>query len=209
VALVAPLLDLYLVRVGYGYSVIAITVMVAHAYVQLDFFWDYLPLLRVGESTLGAFVGITAFVVVPLRHSRSTKNCNSGATQSPHGPGRLRIGSRARFRSAHTEPAGRRPKLLMPHTKSSFRQHRHCGETRSAASTRKRSGRGSSRQPRGTTRATSSSALGAVCRNTAPFSPASDLRLRCGTTPLKPGRPHSTGRASPRVHPNLLTHRAR
>jgi hypothetical protein len=69
--LVSLFLGLYLIRVNYGFMVIAVTIMVSQLYEQLDEFSHSLLLLRLGETTIGAAVA-TAIVllVLPLRTSR-------------------------------------------------------------------------------------------------------------------------------------------
>lgn len=68
VILVALFFGFYLFRVNYAFMVIAITVMVAQLYVQLDEFSDSMLLLRLGETSLGAAVAaLVVLFVFPLR----------------------------------------------------------------------------------------------------------------------------------------------
>jgi uncharacterized membrane protein YgaE (UPF0421/DUF939 family) len=74
VVLLALFLGLYLMRVNYTFMVIAITVMVAQLYLELDEFSNSLLLLRLEETAIGAAVAMaTVVAVLPLRTGRVTR----------------------------------------------------------------------------------------------------------------------------------------
>jgi hypothetical protein len=69
--LVSLFFGLYLIRINYGFMVIAVTIMVSQLYEQLDEFSHSLLLLRLGETSIGAAVAaVTVLVVLPLRTTR-------------------------------------------------------------------------------------------------------------------------------------------
>jgi hypothetical protein len=71
VVLVAMFLGVYLLRINYMFLTIAITVMIAQLYVQLDEFSWHVLLLRLAETAVGvAAVVLTVLVIVPLRPQR-------------------------------------------------------------------------------------------------------------------------------------------
>jgi hypothetical protein len=71
VILVSLFFGLYLIRISYAFMVIAVTVMLAQLYEQLDEFSHSLLLLRLGETSIGAAVVMgTVLLVLPLRTTR-------------------------------------------------------------------------------------------------------------------------------------------
>ena len=71
VVLVALFAGLYLFRINYTFMTIAITVVVAQLYVELDVLSNHLLLLRLGETAVGAGVAVlTVLVVLPLHIGR-------------------------------------------------------------------------------------------------------------------------------------------